>query len=32
MAKLLRLSLATLTLLVIFHSTTLLTSYFYPLD
>jgi hypothetical protein len=32
MAKLLRLSLATLTFLVFFYSTTLLTSYFYPLD
>jgi hypothetical protein len=30
--KLLRLSLATLTFLVFFYSTTLLTSYFYPLD
>jgi hypothetical protein len=32
MAKLLRLSLATLTFLVFFSATTLLTSYFYPLD
>lgn len=32
MAKLLRLSLATLTFLVFFYSTTLITSYFYPLD
>jgi hypothetical protein len=32
MAKLLRLSLATLTLIVFFYSTTLLTSYFYPLN
>jgi hypothetical protein len=32
MAKLLRLSLATLTFLVFFYSTTLLTSYFYLLD
>jgi hypothetical protein len=32
MANLLRLSLATLTFLVFFYSTTLLTSYFYPLD
>jgi hypothetical protein len=32
MAKILRLSLATLTFLVFFYSTTLLTSYFYPLD
>jgi hypothetical protein len=32
MAKLLWLSLATLTFLVFFYSTTLLTSYFYPLD
>src|SRR5262249_17430177 len=31
-AKLLRPSLATLTFLVFFFSTTLLTSYFYPLD
>jgi hypothetical protein len=31
-AKLLRLSLFTLTFLVFFYSTTLLTSYFYPLD
>ena len=31
-AKLLRLSLATLTFLIFFYSTTLLTSYFYPLD
>ena len=30
MANLLRLSLATLTFLVFFYSTTLLTSYFYP--
>jgi hypothetical protein len=32
MASLLRLSPATLTFLVFFYSTTLLTSYFYPLD
>src|SRR5262245_45363336 len=32
MARLLRLPLATLTFLVFFYSTTLLTSYFYPLD
>jgi hypothetical protein len=32
MANLLRLSLATLTFLVFFYSTTLLTSYFYLLD
>ncbi len=32
MAKLLRLSLATVTFLVAFYSTTLLTSYFYQLD
>jgi hypothetical protein len=32
MANLLRLSLATLTFLVFFYSTTLLTSYFYSLD
>src|SRR5215831_1517367 len=32
MAKLPRLSLATLTFLLFFYSTTLLTSYFYPLD
>jgi hypothetical protein len=32
MASLLRLSLATLIFLVFFYSTTLLTSYFYPLD
>jgi hypothetical protein len=32
MASLLRLSLATLTSLLFFYSTTLLTSYFYPLD
>jgi hypothetical protein len=31
-AKLLRLSLAALTFLFFFYSTTLLTSYFYPLD
>ena len=31
MKNLLRLSLATLTFLVFFYSTTLLTSYFYPL-
>jgi hypothetical protein len=30
MANLLRLSLATLTFLVFFYATTLLTSYFYP--
>jgi hypothetical protein len=32
MANLFRLCLATLTFLVFFYSTTLLTSYFYPLD
>ena len=32
MANLLRLSLATVTFLVFSYSTTLLTSYFYPLD
>jgi len=32
MAKLLGLSLAALTFLVFFYSTTLLTSHFYPLD
>ena len=32
MAKLLRLSLTAMTFLVFFYSTTLLTSYFYPLD
>jgi len=32
MAKLLRLSLATLTFLVFFYSTTFLTSYLYALD
>ena len=32
MAKLFRLSLATLIFFVFFYSTTLLTSYFYPLD
>jgi hypothetical protein len=32
MATLLRLSLATVTFLIFFYSTTLLTSYFYPLD
>ena len=32
MANLLLLSLATLTFLVFFYSTTLLTSYVYPLD
>jgi hypothetical protein len=32
MAKLLGLSLATLTFLVLFYSTPLLTRYFYPLD
>jgi hypothetical protein len=32
MAKVLRLSLATLTFLIAFYSTTLLTSYLYALD
>ena len=32
MAKLLRLSPATMTFLVFFYSTTVLTSHFYPLD
>jgi hypothetical protein len=32
MANLFRLSLATVTFLVFFYSTILLTSYFYPLD
>ena len=32
MANLLRLSPATMTFLVFFYSTTVLTSYFYPLD
>jgi hypothetical protein len=32
MAKLVRVSLATLTFLVFFYSTTMLTSYFYPMD
>jgi hypothetical protein len=32
MAKLVRVSLAALTFLFFFYSTTMLTSYFYPLD